>query len=1035
MNIQPEYASSKVEKRLLIIDGDLGFSQQLATQLEGSGYKLKWVIEVEQAGNAVAAFRPHIVLVDYRLLEESGFSLLDQLKFHHPAVQCVVQDRAASIDSSVLAMRHGAIDYLDKTVDLEKLLGVLVHAFERRDLELDGSRELEIKKYDSLFRQAERIAGLGHYSMVDMHAGYEFVSDQYARIFGQTVDEILTHYNTFEDDLSLVHPDDRERVFEAYQVNNVEHDGVFVLEYRVVRPDKTVRHVRETWEQMANSQGRIISTVGVVQDITEWKETQQAVEENRGLLSSAILLSKLGHANWDICKKEYISVSERSAEIFGYSVEEFLARFPSLREDIELVHPDDRERVQQHSDDRNPAGDQIEYRVLHRNGGVKYVREILEDILDDQGKPLWTMAILQDITEKKLSQDALAENERVLRQAAEISKLGYARFDEIRQEYISVSDQYARISGYTVEEFMAKFRSFDEDMTLVHPADVDKVNAYYSSGGQAPRKACEYRVLHKNGSVRQVKEIMWDVVDENGRVVETTSTLQDITEFKDIMMALEESERMLRQAVRMSGLGHAHWDERKGEYISVSKEYAQIFGYSAEEFIERFRTVEQDLELVHPEDRLKVRNSNERIETDGATYEFRVIHRDGSTKYVQEIVWDIIDDDGSLSESVVTLQDISALREAEATLERTESQFKQAARVARLGYWRADELTGKYSTVSEEYARIHGYELTEFVDKFSSLETDEQLIHPDDWADVEKVYARQEDEILDYRIIRKDGDIRYVREHYRPLLDDNGVLIASEGTLQDITEAKLAELELTQAKEEAEKANKAKMEFLSRMSHELRTPLNAILGFGELMQINSQRQLNEQQLEFVTHIVQAGNHLLALINEVLDLAQIDTGRTTLSLEDVATCELIQECVILNQIQARDRQVSLVNRSPETTPSVYADSTRLKQVLLNLLSNAIKYNHQGGRVFVDCKEMDTSTIRISVTDTGPGISEARMTRVFEPFERLGAETSAIEGTGIGLTITKLLVEMMGGRLGVESVTGVGSTFWVELKRYS
>jgi PAS domain S-box-containing protein len=1029
MQMKPENSPSETERRLLIIDDDPGFSQQQAADLEDHGYTSRLARDAEQAEKVLGNFRPHIALIDYRQFEKSGFNLLDHLKSHHPAMHCVVQDGFPATDSAVQAMRHGAIDYLDKSADPERLLEALVHGFGKFKSGIDISTASEIKKNESLFRQATRFANFGHWVWDEEEGRYTFASEEYARIQGLTVEEVLAR--DFYVSLELVHPDDRER-FSASLNTSPDYEG----QYRIIRKDGQVRHVFESRKPITDARGRVVQTVGVLHDITDLKEAEQDLEEHRALFRQAERIAGLGYYSMIDAEDGYQYVSEQYARILGMTVDQLLTQYATVEQDLLLVHPEDRERIRKVYEVESveqEGGFELEYRIVRPDGSVRQVCETWEQMVDNGGRIIYTIGVLRDITEQKISEEALAESEQVLRQAAEIAKLGHARFDEVKQEYISISEQYARISGFTVEEFLEKYRTFEQDISLVHPADAERVNAYYDLESSSPRKACEYRVLHKDGSVRHVQEIMWDIEDENGKLLETISTLQDITQLKNVLVALEESERMLSQAVRMSGLGHARWDEKSGEYISVSEEYAQIFGYSAEEFLERFRSMEQDLELVHPEDRLKVRFDSEKTESDLTVYEFRILHRDGSVKYAQEIVRDILDSDGNLSESVVTLQDISALREAEAALEKTESQFKQAARVARLGYWRADELTGKFFTVSEEYARIHGYELADFVDKFRTIESTWQLIHPEDRADARAVYDRQDDAILDFRILRRDGSVGHAREHYRPLVAETGVLVATEGTLQDITEAKLAELELKQAKEEAESANKAKMEFLSRMSHELRTPLNAILGFGQVLETDRKNQLSGQQLVFVTHIVKAGRHLLALVNEVLDLAQIDTGRTVLSIADVETGELIQECIVLNQPQADNRQIHLENRSAGSTHAVNADKTRLKQVLLNLLSNAVKYNHQGGQVFVDCEEVGDAKLRISVTDTGPGIAKDRMAELFEPFQRLGAESSNIEGTGIGLTITKLLVEMMGGQLGVESAPGEGSTFWIELKR--
>ena len=233
--------------------------------------------------------------------------------------------------------------------------------------------------------------------------------------------------------------------------------------------------------------------------------------------------------------------------------------------------------------------------------------------------------------------------------------------------------------------------------------------------------------------------------------------------------------------------------------------------------------------------------------------------------------------------------------------------------------------------------------------------------------------------------------------------------------------------ERRRAEIEAARANAAKSEFLSRMSHELRTPLNAILGFAQLLEMDD---LAPHQRENVAPILTGGHHLLKLINEVLDISRIESGRIQLSPEPVPVQEVLRETLDLVRPLAADAHVE-VREEPFEERHVAADRQRLKQVLLNLLSNAVKYNRSGGTVTVSCGESGTGRLRISVIDTGPGISPEMRERLFVPFDRLGAERQGIEGTGLGLVLSRRLVEAMGGTLGVDSAVGQGSTFWVDL----
>jgi len=251
---------------------------------------------------------------------------------------------------------------------------------------------------------------------------------------------------------------------------------------------------------------------------------------------------------------------------------------------------------------------------------------------------------------------------------------------------------------------------------------------------------------------------------------------------------------------------------------------------------------------------------------------------------------------------------------------------------------------------------------------------------------------------------------------------------AERSRLDQVLQDKNTELE--SAKLVAEKANHSKSEFLSSMSHELRTPLGAILGFAQLMESGSP-QPTPAQKRSIDQILKAGWYLLELINEILDLALIESGKLSLSLEPVSLAEVLHECEAMVEPQAQKRGIGMFFTRLEIPCFVNADRTRVKQVFINLLSNAIKYNRACGTVTVECTLSHPDSIRISVRDTGAGLAREQLSQLFQPFNRLGQKTSAEEGTGIGLVVCKRLVDLMGGVIGVESTVGQGSVFWVEL----
>ncbi len=370
------------------------------------------------------------------------------------------------------------------------------------------------------------------------------------------------------------------------------------------------------------------------------------------------------------------------------------------------------------------------------------------------------------------------------------------------------------------------------------------------------------------------------------------------------------------------------------------------------------------------------------------------------------------------------------------------SPFRELFEFAPVSYHEIDA-AGVLRRVNQTECRMLGYTREEMIGRpvwqFVAADQQEQcreairrkVAGEEHLAPFERDFLRRDGgylilEIYDGLIRDRAGEVTGIRS---VLLDVTDRRLAEQLLANEVTERERLTLALRRSKEEAEKANRAKSEFLSRMSHELRTPLNAILGFAQLLEMSA---LDRDKREAVAQILKAGQHLLGLINEVLEISRIEAGRLSFSPEAVLINSAVQETLDLLTPMAARRDIELRDEMPkDRRRHVMADQQRLKQILLNVISNAIKYNCDGGTVTISAEEIEGVRLRVKVRDTGPGIKPGSLTKLFTPFERLGAEQTGVEGTGLGLALSKRLLEVMGGAIGVENNSDRGATFWMEL----
>ncbi|MDQ1472779.1 MAG: hypothetical protein QOJ99_4259 [Bryobacterales bacterium] len=476
----------------------------------------------------------------------------------------------------------------------------------------------------------------------------------------------------------------------------------------------------------------------------------------------------------------------------------------------------------------------------------------------------------------------------------------------------------------------------------------------------------------------------------------------------------------------------------EGRVVSWNTGAERIEGYRSEEIVGRHFS-----QFYPPED---VKNDKPWRDMDIAAAEGRYedegwrVRKDGSMFWANVVFTAIRDQAGNARGFAKLTRDLTGRKEAEAAQEQLDQRLRDQQ------FYTRSLIESNIDALMTTDPRGIITDINEQMEALTGCTRDELIGTPfkDYFNDPERAAAGidlvlSENKVTNYELTArsKDGKETVVSFNATTFYDRERELQGVFAAARDVTERKRLDhalqeknIELERARAAAETANLAKSDFLSCMSHELRSPLNAILGFAQVINSDSPPPTASQTAS-IDQILHAGWYLLELINEILDLAQIESGKLALSLEPTSLAEVMLECQAMIEPQGQKRGIRMTFPQFDVPCFVVADRTRLKQIFINLLSNAIKYNQLNGTVVVDCRACSEESIRVSVTDTGAGLPPNMLTQLFQPFNRLGQERGTEEGTGIGLVMSKRLVELMGGAIGVESTVGLGSVFWFEL----
>ena len=783
-------------------------------------------------------------------------------------------------------------------------------------------------------------------------------------------------------------------------------------------------------EPLNNACGSVIAAIQAdAQQVSVEAELRAIV----GRLNEAERHAHLGSWEVDVATDEMIA-SDEALDIFGQPAGTRVTRKMFL----DALLDEDRDQIKATVDSilAGPLTEYtIEYRINHRRRGIRRISAKVAVERAPDGTAVRLRGIAQDVTELRAVESDLRASQQRLDLALDGTGVSLWDWNVATGEYKFDARMLERM-GYRPDEVEFSTSAWD---ALMHGDDLAAMEAALGDylKGRSDLFQAIYRIRAKNGDWRWILSRGRSAErDSAGAPQRMSGTHLDITDLKQIELALRRSDQRFRALAESSRAIPWEADFTTYRITYVGPQIEAVVGISAKDWVEK------DLwpERLHPEDRERVMREAAEYSRAGVDHnlEYRLIATDGRIVWIRDLVSVIKLEDGQ-TWLYGAMVDVTEQKQIEEALRESEARYQQAERVAGLIHWtvagvgnRGKELRLAFSDTAAAFLGWPAGSLPT-----STADFIETIVHPEDREKMRRNFAdilrnRAEEFTLEYRIQRKDGSVAVVSEIGRRLLSDDGKLQSAFGTIQDITERKQAEDALRRAQVEAEIANRAKSQFLANVSHELRTPLNAIIGFSEIMNGELMGPLGSALYrEYASDIHESGRHLLAIINDILDLSRVEAGQTALNESMLEIEKLVAACLILVRGKAHAGGLTISVEAPGAVPEIIGDERLLKQTLLNLLSNAIKFTPKGGAIRITTKTMPTG-IEIEVMDSGIGMSASELEKVAKPFVQLeNWLVRKYEGTGLGLSIAKAFCELHGGRLDITSTPGKGTTATIHL----